>query len=328
MTSSGSRRGEIRSLLLVLLLSATGLSSCILIGNFEPTEEQDIDPSNAQALTRKKCTRCHTFERIDKNPRVTWLPTVLRMRYLRVSEMTDDEMTRITGFLDSRYGLPNCPLVENGDGSELVEQVCRKCHRVDRIFHQRKDKWGSTIERMRDANLCGVTDDQAAAIASYLENMTQMAHVTAACGHFLQEEGRDQIDDVNANGLPDPGDILTYVLSVHNRDNVAASMTLRAQFPDGLDEIVDIKVEGATQAYEDRSAVRYLELGELGVPGGGSVQVTLRASVAASDFLELDAELDIDEDGNVDVTNHASGFFVEASNEGGMSDGGSPGGDP
>ncbi len=314
---------------LSLALLATGLTSCIFFDNFEPTEEQDIDPQNAEALTRKKCTRCHTFARIEKNPRITWLPTVLRMRYLRLSEMNDDEMTRIIEFLDRSHGLPDCPLVENGDGSELVEQVCRRCHRVDRIFHQVKDEWRSTINRMRDANLCGVTDDQATTLATYLESTTASAHVTAACGHFAQDE-----DDLDGNGLPDPGDTVTYVLSVHNRNTVEKPMTLTAQMPDGIDEIMEITVEGngtPVEAYEDLSGDRYLELTKLRVPGGGSIRVTLRARVAASDLLELDAELDIDEDGNVDVTNHASVFFVRASNagnDGGMPDGGGTGGDP
>lgn len=311
-TNSGHSRGgiEISYRLIIcvslVVLLAGGPSSCIFFDNFQPTEEQDIDPNNAEALTRKKCTRCHTFERIEKNPRVTWLPTVLRMRYLRLSEMTDDEMTPITAFLDQRYSLPDCPLVDNGDGSELVEYLCRQCHQVDRIFHQVKEEWGSTINRMRDANLCGITDEQVAVIASYLESAKRPAHVTADCGYFANEEGRDQIDDLGQKEVAEAGDILTYVLGVHNRHNLVP-MTLTARLPDGLDEIVDVVVEDiGLRDYEDRSGGRDLEIRGLSVPVGGSVYVTLRVRVAGPGSFDLEADLDIDEDGIADVMNRAS----------------------
>ena len=66
-------------------------------------EEKKID---AKALFEKNCSRCHTIERpkSKKKTKAEWKKTVMRMKNVNGSPITDEEAKIIIDYLAENYG--------------------------------------------------------------------------------------------------------------------------------------------------------------------------------------------------------------------------------
>jgi len=55
-------------------------------------------------------------------------------------------------------------------GKELFEEKCILCHPLGRALSQNKDRegWTKTVKRMKEANGCKITDEEAGEIVEYL----------------------------------------------------------------------------------------------------------------------------------------------------------------
>lgn len=59
---------------------------------------------------------------------------------------------------------------EKSKGQELFEANCGRCHSIDRPKSKRKtrEEWETTVMRMKNANGCPITDEEAALIIDHL----------------------------------------------------------------------------------------------------------------------------------------------------------------
>src|SRR4029077_5607245 len=112
-----------------------------------------IDMNLAAATMEKRCSKCHTMDRIAgarKDAR-GWLATVNRMRTLPDSGISDGDSRIIVSYLASRMA-PRGALgsADLEVARALVDQRCGRCHTLDRVYKtaQTPEEWSATVARM------------------------------------------------------------------------------------------------------------------------------------------------------------------------------------
>src|SRR3984885_377963 len=118
-----------------------------------------IDMNLAAATMEKRCSKCHTLDRIAgarKDAR-GWLATVNRMRALPDSGISETDSRMIVLYLASRTA-PRGTLSSEGleVARALVDQRCGRCHSLDRVYKTAKtpDEWRATVTRMVSYAAC------------------------------------------------------------------------------------------------------------------------------------------------------------------------------
>jgi ferredoxin-NADP reductase len=112
-----------------------------------------IDVNLAAATMEKRCSKCHTLDRIvgaRKDAR-GWLATVNRMRAQPDSGISAADSRIIVAYLASDFALR-----ETGGSAglevarALVDQRCGRCHSLDRIYKtaEAPEEWRATVTRM------------------------------------------------------------------------------------------------------------------------------------------------------------------------------------
>ena len=112
-----------------------------------------IDINFAAATMEKRCSKCHTLDRIvgaRKDAR-GWLATVNRMRAQPDSGISAADSRIIVAYLASDFALR-----ETGGSAglevarALVDQRCGRCHSLDRIYKtaEAPQEWRATVTRM------------------------------------------------------------------------------------------------------------------------------------------------------------------------------------
>jgi len=112
-----------------------------------------IDMNLAAATMEKRCSKCHTLDRIAgarKDAR-GWLATVNRMRTLPDSGISEADSRIIVSYLASRMaprGIPGS--ADQEVARALVDQRCGRCHTLDRVYKtaQTPEEWSATVARM------------------------------------------------------------------------------------------------------------------------------------------------------------------------------------
>jgi glycine betaine catabolism B len=114
---------------------------------------QSTDLSVSEALTQKKCSRCHTLDRVvgaRKDAR-GWSMTINRMRALPGSHISEDDAATILAYLVKADSIDSSTLQgELKVGKALVDGHCGRCHELDRVYRSAfsPTKWQDTVTRM------------------------------------------------------------------------------------------------------------------------------------------------------------------------------------
>jgi ferredoxin-NADP reductase len=112
-----------------------------------------IDLESAEALTQKRCSRCHALDRVlgaRKDAR-GWLGTVDRMRALPGSGISEPDAKIILSYLISEASIDSSNAEgELAVGKALVDSHCNRCHTLDRAYQSQKSpaEWRATVTRM------------------------------------------------------------------------------------------------------------------------------------------------------------------------------------
>jgi ferredoxin-NADP reductase len=114
-----------------------------------------IDVNLAAATMEKRCSKCHTLDRIAgarKDAR-GWLSTVNRMRTLPDSGISEADSGVIVSYLASQM-VPKDSVGPVGleVARALVDQRCGRCHSLDRVYKTAESpaEWRATVNRMVD----------------------------------------------------------------------------------------------------------------------------------------------------------------------------------
>ncbi len=114
---------------------------------------QQIDLRASEALMQKKCSRCHTLDRVigARKDSTGWSATINRMRTLPGSHISDDDATAILSYLVAADSIDSSTsLGELKVGKALVDSHCGRCHQLDRVYRSKfsPKQWQETVTRM------------------------------------------------------------------------------------------------------------------------------------------------------------------------------------
>ena len=133
------------------LLRATAVKDISAAANY--ARPPQADPSASEALMQKRCSRCHTLDRVigARKDAVGWLATINRMRALPGSHISEDDATAILNYLVTADSVDSSTL--QGElivGKALVDSHCGRCHQLDRVYKSEfsPKQWQDTVTRM------------------------------------------------------------------------------------------------------------------------------------------------------------------------------------
>jgi ferredoxin-NADP reductase len=112
-----------------------------------------IDLDSAEALTQRRCSRCHALDRVlgaRKDAR-GWLATIDRMRALPGSGISEPDAKIVLSYLISEASIDSSNTEgELAVGKALVDSHCNRCHALDRAYESKKSpaEWRATVTRM------------------------------------------------------------------------------------------------------------------------------------------------------------------------------------
>jgi ferredoxin-NADP reductase len=112
-----------------------------------------VDLQASEALMQKRCSRCHTLERIigARKDAQGWLVTINRMRALPSSGIPVADAKIILSYLISEDSVDSSNAQgELAVGRALVDSHCNRCHDLERIYESAKSpaEWRATVTRM------------------------------------------------------------------------------------------------------------------------------------------------------------------------------------
>src|SRR5882724_2522315 len=100
-----------------------------------------IDLQSSEALTQKRCSRCHNLDRVvgaRKDAR-GWVATVNNMRVLPGSGISEPDARIILSYLISQNSIDSSNTQgELTVGKALVDSHCNRCHALDRTYQAQK----------------------------------------------------------------------------------------------------------------------------------------------------------------------------------------------
>lgn len=112
-----------------------------------------IDMNLAATTMEKRCSKCHSLDRIEGARKDTrgWVATVNRMRALPDSGISEADSRMIVSYLATQMapkGTAGSAALEVGRA--LVDQRCGRCHGLDRVYSDTKtqEEWSATVARM------------------------------------------------------------------------------------------------------------------------------------------------------------------------------------
>ena len=117
------------------LLRATAVKDISPAANYARPPQADLSAS--EALMQKRCSRCHTLDRVigARKDTIGWLATINRMRALPGSHISEDDATAILSYLVTADSVDSSTL--QGElivGKALVDSHCGRCHQLDRVY--------------------------------------------------------------------------------------------------------------------------------------------------------------------------------------------------
>jgi ferredoxin-NADP reductase/mono/diheme cytochrome c family protein len=114
---------------------------------------QPTDLHVSEALMQKRCSRCHTLDRVvgARKDAAGWSATINRMRSLPGSHISEDDATTILNYLVAADSIDSSTLQgELTVGKALVDTHCGRCHQLDRVYRSEfsPKQWQETVTRM------------------------------------------------------------------------------------------------------------------------------------------------------------------------------------
>jgi ferredoxin-NADP reductase/mono/diheme cytochrome c family protein len=112
-----------------------------------------IDINLAAAMMEKRCSKCHTLDRVvgaRKDAR-GWLATVDRMRAQPDSGISEEDSRIIVSYLASQMAPKGSVAAASLEvGRALVDQRCGRCHSLDRVYKtaETPEEWRATVTKM------------------------------------------------------------------------------------------------------------------------------------------------------------------------------------
>ncbi|MEE8605267.1 MAG: hypothetical protein V3S65_07820 [Candidatus Aminicenantaceae bacterium] len=140
-------------------------------------DRETMNEDIGRQLVVKKCSKCHTLERIFRSfkDEEGWTRTVNHMALIDTPNIRDYDAKQIIFFLvrqqENRIGEKK-DVVEEEIGKTLLDKKCTLCHDLDRIYQTQKSgkEWLATVERMkqhaRDPNF--LSDKETKKVVNYL----------------------------------------------------------------------------------------------------------------------------------------------------------------
>src|SRR6266699_3027829 len=112
-----------------------------------------IDLQSSEALTQKRCSRCHNLDRVVGARKDTrgWVATVNDMRVMPGSGISETDARIILSYLISQNSIDSSNTQgELTVGKALVDSHCNRCHALDRTYQAQKSpvEWKETVMRM------------------------------------------------------------------------------------------------------------------------------------------------------------------------------------
>ena len=107
-----------------------------------------VSVETGQAVLSKKCSKCHSLERVYTTNTTDWSATVNKMAGFDPN-ISESDIKLITEYLNQlRKTMPQRTSVERG--RDLVNTKCSKCHTLDKVFSvdMTRDKWAETVGDM------------------------------------------------------------------------------------------------------------------------------------------------------------------------------------
>jgi ferredoxin-NADP reductase/mono/diheme cytochrome c family protein/uncharacterized protein YjeT (DUF2065 family) len=137
----------------VLIASTTGPS--LARATRPPAQAGLIDLNDASVLMQKRCSKCHTLDRIAgaRKDAAGWTATVNRMRAMAGAGISEADAQTIVSFLTAQRRPPGSEKTAQMEVARaLVDQRCSRCHPLDRVYKtvQLPDQWRETVTRMVD----------------------------------------------------------------------------------------------------------------------------------------------------------------------------------
>jgi ferredoxin-NADP reductase/mono/diheme cytochrome c family protein len=133
------------------LLRATSAKDISPVANH--ASSQQIDLRASEALMQKRCSRCHTLDRIigARKDAAGWSATINRMRTFPGSHISEEEAATILSYLVTADSIDSSTLQgELKVGKALVDSHCGRCHELDRVYKSEfsPKQWQDTVTRM------------------------------------------------------------------------------------------------------------------------------------------------------------------------------------
>jgi len=158
----------------------------IVLGYLTSHEQKAIiitSMANEKRLFEKKCSLCHTTERVLLMPLTpeSSRHIVMRMQKRAPDWISDTEVHEILEYLN--HGAPEAvrPVRKPVDGGSaaLFRERCTVCHSAERVYLmlQESEKkgtamvWGHVVNRMREKAPEWITDEEAGQILQYLGSL-------------------------------------------------------------------------------------------------------------------------------------------------------------
>ena len=137
----------------VLIASTTG--PYLARATRPPAQAGLIDMNDASLLMQKRCSKCHTLDRVAGARKDTagWTATVNRMRAMAGAGISEADAQTIVSFLTAQRRQPASEKTAQMEVARaLVDQRCGRCHPLDRVYKtvQGPDEWRETVTRMVD----------------------------------------------------------------------------------------------------------------------------------------------------------------------------------
>lgn len=107
-----------------------------------------VSVETGQAVMNRKCSKCHSLERVYTTNTTDWSATVTKMAGFDPN-ISDSDVKLITEYLNQlRKRIPQQTAIERG--RDLVTAKCGKCHSLDKVFSANMDaeKWAETVNDM------------------------------------------------------------------------------------------------------------------------------------------------------------------------------------
>ncbi len=112
-------------------------------------ERELVSVEPGQIIMTRKCSKCHSLERVYTSTASDWLPTVRKMAELDYPNITSTDVKQIVGYLNQQQERRQINS-EAERGRKLISSKCGVCHSLDKVFgaDMNEQHWSETVSKM------------------------------------------------------------------------------------------------------------------------------------------------------------------------------------